>query len=281
MAGLNDWLKVDVKSRTCVLDFANFTPMKINDAVDHTVNSIIRKYDNLYVALSGGIDSEFIAKCLYERGVKFTPVIVDFTLNSAEVWHAYHWCYKNNVKPHTIKIEMNEVSDKFSAIALKYNVPFITAIDFIIEEYVSDNNGHLITGGAEPFDRDSVFHDRFLKSASEKLDVSSYDFAIDTAFPKKHPGNFQVFTPEFLFCMVRDMNYDKPIQLSMCEFYDVNPRPKLPYVFNVAMDQKILNNAIRINSQIQADSIVICDRYEFLEKALNKQKIHCSYERRR
>lgn len=279
MAGLHNWFDVNIKSKTCVLDFTNFTPMKKNDAIDYTVNEI-RKYDNLYVALSGGIDSEFAAKILHERGVKFTPIILDFTLNSAEVWHAYHWCYKNNVTPVTIKIPISEVSEKFSSIAIEHDVPFITAIDFVIEDYVSKHGGHMISGGAEPFDRDSVFFDRMQNTVSDKLDVSSYDFGIDTIFPKKHPCNLQVYTPELLFSMVNDLDYRKPIQIAMCEYYEVNARPKLPYIFNVALDQKIMNNAIRINSTIQADSIVIGTKDEFIEAALNKHKIHCSFERR-
>lgn len=281
MAGFNNWIDIDVRAKSCILDFSNFTPMSKEDAIDHTVESITSKYDNLYVALSGGIDSEFIAKTLHERGIKFIPVILDFTLNSAEIWYAYYWCYKNNITPHTIKIPINEVSEKFSAIATKTNEPFICAVDFIIEEYVSSNNGHLLCGGSEPFDRDLVFSDRMIRTTSDDLDMCSYEFALDTAFPNKHPNGFLVHTPELLFSIVRDLDYSKPVQIAMSEYYGVAPRPKLPYIFNVGLDQKMLNNAIQINSTIQADSIIIGDKNYFLEKALNKQKIYCSYERRK
>lgn len=280
MAGLNDWIDINVKAKSCTIDFSDFHPMSKYDAIDHTINCITSKFDNLYLALSGGIDSEFVAKCLYERGVKFTPVIVDYALNTAEVWYAYYWCYKHNVVPDVITFKISEISEKFSQLALENDVPFITAIDFIIEHHVSKKEGHLISGSVEPFDRDFVFSDRLLKKTSDKLDFVSYDFTIDNIFPHKHPYSFNVYTPQMLFSLIRDLNYEKPIQIALCEYYGVSVRPKLPYIFNVAMDQKIMNDAIRINSKIQADSIIICDRHEFLEKALNKQKIHCSFERR-
>ena len=78
MSGLNNWINIDwsTKLPTCTMNFSNLTVMSKQDAIDHTVNKLIENYSNLYVCLSGGIDSEFVANCLLERNVPFTPVIV-------------------------------------------------------------------------------------------------------------------------------------------------------------------------------------------------------------
>lgn len=277
MAGLDNWITVNTKNQVFILDFSNFILMDKRSAVDHTVSNIIKRYDNLYLSLSGGLDSEFAAQSLYERGIKFTPVIVDFELNCAETWNAYYWCYEHKIIPDIIKISMNEIVEKFSEISLNKNVPFVSSIDFIVEQYVSERDGHLIHSCAEPFNRKSVFTDKLNTTVAHKLEFCSFDFAIDEVFPEKHPCGFLTYTPELLFSLINEFDYSKPAQVSMSEFYGIRPRPKLHFLFNVGLHPHILHEALRINTMIRIDSIILGDKTEFLEKASQKQKINCSY----
>ena len=57
---------------------------KKKECIDYAVEKITEKYENFYVALSGGIDSEFVANSLLERGINFIPVIVNLETNKIE-----------------------------------------------------------------------------------------------------------------------------------------------------------------------------------------------------
>lgn len=276
---LNDWISVDIASKHFVMDFKNTKNIDSADVIDDAISKILSKHQNLYLALSGGIDSEFVANCLYERKVYFTPIIIDFGLNNAETWYAYYWCYRNNIQPDIINISIDEISRKFSHIALTHNIPFITAIDILLEEYVSSKKGKLITAAADPFRKQQVFGDRCDKPAYTGLELASFDFAIDTICKNVHPTNFFLWTPELLLYFISGIDYNKPIQIALCDLYRVPPRPKFSYVHNVIFNHQIMNDAIHVNNRVQADLIKLGDKDSFIRKAMNKEKIYGVYER--
>ncbi len=58
---------------------------------------------NIYLGLSGGIDSEVVARCLMECGVPFTAIIVnlDHSKNYHDIKKAYEFVVKNSI-PHLV-----------------------------------------------------------------------------------------------------------------------------------------------------------------------------------
>lgn len=277
MAGLNNWIKLSKSGEpfSCSLDFSNFKHINKNDAIDHTVHQL-SKLDNLFVGFSGGIDSEFVVKCLHERGVPFTPVIVDFQINGAEVWYAYYWCKKHNVIPLIIKLSPGEMRNSFSQICDKYNTSFIGAVDFIIEEEVSKLDGHLIVGTCEPVPRDSCLEDKSLNQTEELVTMSSFDFAVDIAYPNKHPMSFFSYTPEMLYVIVNELDYNKSSQIALSEFYGVTPRPKIPYVYNLCMDFVLMDIGREMNAKHDLYSIEIDRKDSFLKRCLKQEIIECN-----
>lgn len=263
---LND--NVEIK-----FDFSNFKQVSKEDSIDMTIDELTARNTNIYLALSGGIDSEFAAKCLKQRGVKFTPIIFDFTLNKAEAWNAYYWCYENHIKPEVVNMSVAEMKLKFPDIARTYKTSFINSIDFILEEYVRSRDGELVICNNTPFIRDKCFADILQNKTSTHLQLATYDFGLDLAEKNDICCDFLSLTPELFFNLIVGLDYNKPIQVALSDYYGVRIRPKVPYAMNVGLDAELFSLSLEINKSIQLKSIDIGEKDAFLKKALNQEII--------
>ncbi len=62
----------------------------------------------IYVAMSGGIDSELIARMMLQERVPFTPLIVQFEedLNKQDISYAFEFCKNNRLTPEIMKLDI-------------------------------------------------------------------------------------------------------------------------------------------------------------------------------
>lgn len=277
MPGNNNWINLKVASDDvyCSLDFVNFNPMPKQEAIAYNVERIASKYDNLFVALSGGIHSEFAAKSLLQHGVKFRPLIIDFELNSAEVWYAYRWCYENNITPSIVKLPLSTMITQLPGIARHFNTQYISALEFVIEKYVSHISGQVIVGGADPFSNTGVLSDRLDQPLSQNLSINSYDFGLELSVGDKHPASFITYTPELFYSLIRDIDYTKPIQLAMAEYYGVIPRPNFDQAFNFQLNQEVSKISREVNSNSRLYNFYIGSKDDLLNRALLKEEFIC------
>lgn len=245
------------------------------ESIEHTIEQITLNYQNLYVSLSGGLDSEFVAKCLIDHGVKFTPIIVDYASNMNEMWYAYRWCYEYKIKPVVIKLTRDDIINTFAKISERYNTAFICAIDFIVEAYVSKSHGKLVTSAAEPFDRINSLSDNLSISASNILDFRTYDLMLDYYMPHKHFYNFLIYTPDLLYDIIKNLDYKKPIQLAMSEYYGIVPRPKINSFSNIIFHgNDVVKLMSETNSKRELSSIYMGTKDDFLRKFDNGEIVY-------
>lgn len=278
MPGHNNWINLTVKKGStvsCNLDFSNLKPMSKKDAIEYNIEQITKKYDKLYVALSGDINSEFVADSLLKHGVKFTPIIIDFESNIAEVWYARRWCYVNKILPYVIKLPLSTLLEQLPAIANHFNTAYISTIEFIIEKYVSRQYGQVLTGTASPFKGISVLNDKISEPLSHDLDINSYDYGLNLAFGDKHPLSFITYTPEMFYSFIRDIDYSKPVQLAVSEYYDVIPRPKFDQEYNLLLNQAVFNISKSVNNSSALYNFYIGNKDSVLEKASRNEIISC------
>lgn len=207
----------------------------------------------LYVAMSGGCDSELVAKTFLELGIPFTPVIVDswyfaVHMNYADTWWAYRWCKKNNIEPWSIRMDTTETFFANMAIVEKVKARKTWSI---INAHISDlvkqkDNGILINGQAFPeyypdhtmdYIKGSTFYDEFSKFNRVGWIMHECDFYVNMNDRSNTFYNFLSWTPEIVlaYYMERDMN--APSEDNKHRIMNLEPRPKmaspdLPY-FNV------------------------------------------------
>jgi hypothetical protein len=282
MAGLNNWIDFNYDEKRCILDMSSLdTSIDKEDAIDIAVESISKRYQNLYISMSGGIDSEFTANCFLKRGIPFTPLIVDYISNGAEVWWAYRWCYLNGITPDVIRLSQHDYVKLSWTYAELKNTSFSSALDFIMEKYASKKHGSLLLSTPEPFNKIDCISDTFEDPGVCELHYASYDFMLDYHNPEKHPYNFLSYTPEMVYNMVRGVDPEKPLQHSITEYYGVDARPKIPVFLNLAMlRENAINSISKFNSDMSLFKIKLGFRDSFLAKCESKSCIHGEFVKR-
>ena len=99
----NDWLTTNVldfksnrniKEVRCEFVPGDFEDSSFMDAATKVANTIKNKYEHIYVAYSGGADSEFIVNILHSVGANITPIAVEAKHTTEELQRAYANCKK-------------------------------------------------------------------------------------------------------------------------------------------------------------------------------------------
>jgi len=278
MPGHNNWIKLDWSTQLpmITLDFSNFSEsiaLSKKSAIDLNVEQIIKNYSNLHVCLSGGIDSEFVANCLLERNIPFTPVIVDYRINGSEIWWAYKWCYQNKIVPKIL-----QPSENFLATILPKFLDENPGFSFpgLFDKFILsclDSEATVIAGVEEPFVRPTALTDRLSENVNRELSLDSFGGFGNSGPDKKNTVCFMHFTPEFFVNLVSGINYNKPVQLALSEYYDVESRPKMGPGETMHLSDKIRAVHIALTKKYVCYNFNIGNKDAFLAKVKNKEKI--------
>jgi len=225
--GYNNWFEVtaDPKFDARILKTAKHLYENFEQAGDYTINLIAQDWSHkpLYLTLSGGLDSEFVAKLLVKNKIKFTPVILKIDLlNEPETWYAEYWCYKNSITPIVLHYNVSQFTD-----AMKRHYKWLVELknfalipQAIVYDYVNQQQGHLIyCAGDMQIDVNTV--DQFY--------LHSFDLISNIASVGSHPTSFYMYAPELLLSYVYCYDINLPENYNKINAYQVSPRPKVPY----------------------------------------------------
>ena len=164
----NDWLTNNVldlkngkkytpKEILCEYVPGDFEKSSVIDAATKVANTIKNKYEHIYVAYSGGQDSEFIVNTLHSVGVKFTPIAVEAYHTTDELQFAYVNCKRLGLDLVTLdfmsknrcgelkQLYQYHVLDKYNYVQASYSHFYYLLIHDYIKKIHSDAiliNGH-------------------------------------------------------------------------------------------------------------------------------------------
>ena len=230
MATENDWMtcNLDKRLNDPFVDFkvifnpAKFKKISFEQASIEVANKIANKYDNLYVSLSGGLDSEYIMLTLYNLKIPFKPIIVLIDeANSLESQYAFYMCKKLNIEPIVLKIS----EDLFVEAFKKYIFDTLngegnnTTQLIIAGKYVEKQNGTLLTG------EHVIDDDKYITKAS----INEWDFYQDYLLKIPCVGLLN-YTPEIVYSIVNAFDGTE-IQHFKCRLFGINFRPKIKAQF--------------------------------------------------
>jgi len=247
LVGHDNWCKVaigpdrfyfDVASRASKL-YTNFV-----DAADYTANLLASKWNNrnLYLSLSGGLDSELCAYTLLRNKIEFTPLIVKIeNINEIESWFAEYWCYTNKITPHIIHISSEQLyNNLFKDHILemiragnfkKNNIGIL--LNLFIADYVEKLNGYCISASGDiKYDFDKKL-----------FCCNSFDFGIEIHRPNQHPSGFFIYTPEIALSYIYQFDPSIDEQYNKLNFYGVTARPKIDLIGNIIDPNPIIKKA--------------------------------------
>jgi len=201
MPGHSNWYHVGLTDRQTYNEFALkfnlLTPtatIEFNQAADYTAQLIHRDYKNLHLALSGGLDSEFVATVLLRNKIPFTPVIVAFK-KTQEHYYALEWCRKNTVTPLILDFDEDEIDyvKYCHTVTKQHRIHSVSNLmSCYIANLIKDFDGHLITGDPTI----PGLTENYNEPAGNVYQVYWFEFLVELVHPDQHPGAFFFYTPE-------------------------------------------------------------------------------------
>jgi hypothetical protein len=226
--GHKDWFSVNVSqtnfqfriNRSASVLYQNF-----DDAADQAAQLLYQEWGDrpLYIALSGGVDSELTARIFVKNNIPFTPVIVKIDgLNNIETWYAEYWCHINNITPIILNYSIKEIIDHTARLSAKLtqikNYLMTTVLLFF--EHVQRLGGYGIFSAG----------DINLNTDRKQFYCASLDFLTNVVNAGSHPTAFFMYTPEIALSYVYQFDVDQTEQYNKLKFYQVSPRPKIAYL---------------------------------------------------
>lgn len=200
----------------------------------------LNKDKKLFVSMSGGCDSELVARSFYDLGIKFTPIIhelwfMGLQISYADTWWAHRWLAERNIKPIVRNITVSELFADMKPYADKLKARKLYSVqNVLLAEYAKRKDGVLINGQAFPeyypdhtleYLKD-IIHDTQFNTNSTGWLVHEDDFYIDMNDPGYHPYNFLSWNPEIVasYIAARDMNLNS--EENKFKIMNCLPRPK-------------------------------------------------------
>ena len=235
MPGHNNWFDINLKkglnNNEIPFEAKLSIPIKpsVTDftiASDQTAKLIANTYQNLYICLSGGLDSEYVAKVFLRNKIPFTAIIICTMENIGEVWFAKHFCDKNNISP--IILDYTTCENFYLSKLLQFGKELklrssIALTTHLAAEFVKKTNGSLITGAGEPFSNSNDYD----YPMGSILEFEENDHYLNVSFDNAHPGAFFSYTPDMLFSLVNSIQHDKNTQLAKTNLYKIPGRSKI------------------------------------------------------
>lgn len=196
--------------------------LEFQKAADYTVK-LLPQHRPIFLAMSGGIDSEFAAEVLLRNKIPFTPIIAVFG-DLIEHHYALYWCKVNKVTPQIVQLKPEDIIPIAEEVAIKLKAYCAASvIPLYLADLAEKQGGYLIVGeptiGSRPYD--------FETAIGEQFKFGSNQFFVDILRPNKHVGGFLTYTPELLLATAKGLDTSLNDPMSRAKLYGVPYRPKV------------------------------------------------------
>jgi hypothetical protein len=229
----NPWPKSELDIYLCPTSAARIVPWK--QAANNVAVDIASTYTNIYVAMSGGIDSEFVARTFLELGIPFTPIIFKVEdLNELDIWWAFKWCRENHIEPIVVEVMGDQWVERLITISRNYCGRFGAGngtMSFLYD-YVREHSGKLVTGAGfpeyYPDENLSYMQTRYVDSKMNNKEgylIHEPDIIQTIMYPEM-PFNFLSWTPEIVLSYVYHRDMTKTSAENKSRIMNCHPRPK-------------------------------------------------------
>lgn len=184
-----------------------------SEDVCHKLN-LMKK--NIFIGLSGGIDSEFVLKKFISLNIKVIPIIIKCECYSEETDIAFKLCEKLKVNPIVITITEKEMFLYFyENILKKFNGIGIGSVPSLIAtNYALENNGIFVKSEHVVGEINNTV----------MVEMNEWDFYCSIQYENSY--NFFMYTPEIVYSMVSKME-NTSSQKFKCDLFKIPYRDKI------------------------------------------------------
>ena len=230
MPSENNWFSHNLKNRLndhnsdfdINLRVLSYRKIDFEDATREACEKLQKINPNIYIGLSGGIDSEYIFRKFYSYGIPFETVIVYSPCYDKECSIAFNLCNEYNIKPTILNITESDIVSRCKLeIKDKINSFGIGAVPALyVAEYARANGGIYVKA------------EHMVGDIEDKVavEVNEWDFYNDVLYPET-TYDFFMYTPEIVYSMVNAMG-DTDSQTFKCNLYRIPYRDKIYQNFN-------------------------------------------------
>lgn len=256
------WLQTNIFDRLTNpnLDFqvtikkSNFEKVPFDDAANNAAREIASLTSKkLFVAFSGGYDSEFIVRRLHALKIDFVPVIVEMEGHEFERSFAYKTLMELGIRAKFLKLSRKDyVKIYYDQIVKKLNGSMWACIHVYASQYVDSENGAIIFGthiggiGSRPLlenNRERIIQQVIDSNDTTKSFVNEqiyffreYDYYCSALFPNLSVYDFFTQTPQIATAMLDEVNGKDFLWEDYKErVYKIRYRPKTKDYFSPEM----------------------------------------------
>ena len=244
-------------------------------ACDQVAQEIYSEHKNLYVALSGGCDSENVANAFYRNKIPFTPVIliydnVNHQDQILESWYAIQWCKKHNIDPWIIRSKdfVGSIEEKRSFLDIRPRLFFGNITSALLSKYMKERNGVLVTGYQLEYypDYEQMTYLEPQLGNYVGFVMEETDQYLEAICPDQHPWGFHYWSPDVLAAFVNEWDVSMTMQENKANIYKVPYRPKMGYPSDILPEEKYANRK-RVASEFGTlDCALLGTKQSLLEK---------------
>lgn len=205
------------------LEISSYDKLDFNTASNDVVSEISKNHKNLYLSLSGGLDSEYLLRLFHRNRINIIPVIVVHESNSEELSYAFRVCDELNITP--IKLFPNDIdiSTMYSEKIVKIinGCAIYSVFAMMAAEYVLSKRGVLITGNHLIGDQGDPTHE---------LSSNEWDFYTEMLYPELINIDPLCYDPTIVYSMIKSIDDDWGVHKA--KLYNVIRRNKMQPNYN-------------------------------------------------
>ena len=201
-------------------------------ASDDVAKELHQTYGKIFVAMSGGIDSEYVANTFLRNQIPIQPIIFKAEdLNELDVWWAIEWCKTNNIEPVVIKQSIKQFCAGLIAQSHRFGVRWFPGVYAINQcaEYAKKNGGVLVTGSGNYTHYPDLVLSQMKKTSQDVYKYDDYRIVED---------GYYTHLP---FLVSHQLNPEMPLG-----FYEWNPQIVYSYVKEYDLNFNSAENKARI-----------------------------------
>jgi hypothetical protein len=205
----------------------SFEKVPFDVAVDNVIKDIASQ--KIFVAFSGGYDSEFIIRRLHKLQVDFVPVLIDLEGLEIERLFAYKALRELKIEAKVIKLSLSDfLSIYYDKIYKTINGTSWPSAQYLSCEYVLGEKGLWVDGGHILGDGEDII-------SQQNYYLPEWDFYCSTLFPTAKICNFFLHTPQIAYASLAAV---RDTDLTWADYkervFAVRYRPKIKphYFFN-------------------------------------------------
>ena len=197
-----------------------YTPISFQEASKRVVEKIVSKYENIFIPLSGGMDSEYVFECF--KNHRFTPIIVDTPANKLESSYAFRKCKETGIEPVVISLSEKELLLTYYEQIYKRmrGCGYNSTATYIAGKYAEEHNGNVIIAEGPTF------------GINNCSGLYEYDFYNDALIHEENSIYFFMYDIEIFSAMINEYRDNEDYQLFKQRIYNIPLRPKMKYQYS-------------------------------------------------